>query len=427
VSNVGQFKHGDRDKPIVAPEEVLETPDLFRLLVESVQDYAIFVLDPDGIIQSWNAGAERLTGYTHEEIIGRHCSIFYGPEDVAAGKPEHSLDEAARVGRYEEEGWRLREDGTHFWANVVVTALHNPNDVLIGYAKVTRDLTERHLAEQRAIADTRRFAKEEAARAIAVAQANEFSTLLDQVRSQTMELERRRAEAAAANQSKSDFLAAMSHELRTPLNAIGGYAELLAMGLRGPLTSEQRSDIDRIRSSQQRLLGIINDLLNFTRVEAGQVAYDLVNVVIADVLESVSGMLAPQLLERHLVYDESVCPRAVVARADRAKMEQILLNLLSNALKYTKPGGHIAWRCSATADRVRITLRDTGPGIPSDRLDDIFEPFVQVGRNFTHTSEGAGLGLAISRDLARAMGGELTVESTLGVGSAFSLDLPRVP
>ncbi|HEY7878845.1 MAG TPA: PAS domain S-box protein, partial [Gemmatimonadaceae bacterium] len=266
MSNVGQFKHGDRDKPIVAPEEVLETPDLFRLLVESVQDYAIFVLDPDGIIQSWNAGAERLTGYTHEEIIGRHCSIFYGPEDVAAGKPEHSLDEAARVGRYEEEGWRLREDGTHFWANVVVTALHNPNDVLIGYAKVTRDLTERHLAEQRAIADTRRFAKEEAARAIAVAQANEFSTLLDQVRSQTMELERRRAEAAAANQSKSDFLAAMSHELRTPLNAIGGYAELLAMGLRGPLTSEQRSDIDRIRSSQQRLLGIINDLLNFTRV-----------------------------------------------------------------------------------------------------------------------------------------------------------------
>ena len=368
-----------------------EGSGLYRLLVESVRDYAIFVLDPNGIISSWNAGAQRLKGYTADEIIGKHFSIFYPPERIAERFPQYELSEASRVGRFEDEGWRVRKDGSYFWANVVITALRDEDGTLVGFAKVTRDLTERRAAEQRAIEDARRIAL-----------------------------------ADAANRAKAGFLAAMSHELRTPLNAIGGYADLLILGLGGSVSEQQRSYLDRIRSSQQHLLGIINDILNFSKIEAGQIAYEVRPVDLQSVIEAVVPMVEPQLRAKEL----SLASRpvhGVVALADRAKTEQVLLNLLSNAVKFTEPGGRIEVAARRAAGVVSIEVADTGIGVPAEYIDTIFEPFTQVGRSLTQQREGTGLGLAISRDMARAMSGDLTVESTPGKGSRFVLTLPAAP
>ena len=365
-----------------------EGSGLYRLLVESVRDYAIFVLDTHGIVSSWNEGAQRLKGYTAEEIIGQHFSVFYPAERVAEGFPDYELREAARVGRFEDEGWRLRKDGSRFWANVVITALRDETGALVAFAKVTRDLTERRAAEQRAIDDARRIALSD-----------------------------------AANRAKAGFLAAMSHELRTPLNAIGGYADLLILGLGGSVSDQQRSYLDRIRSSQQHLLAIINDILNFSKIEAGQIAYDIAPVDLQAVIETVLPMVEPQVRTKGLnLASEPV--RGIVALADRAKTEQVLLNLLSNAVKFTEAGGSIDVTAARQGDAVAIVVADTGLGIPVEYHETIFEPFMQVGRSLTHQREGTGLGLAISRDMARGMAGNLTVESAVGRGSRFTLTLP---
>ena len=362
---------------------------LHRLLVENVRDYAIFALDPEGHIVSWNAGAARIKGYDASEILGQHFSIFYPQEDIAADKPGYELKVAARDGRFEDEGWRLRKDGSRFWANVIITALFERDGTLRGFGKVTRDLTEQRAIQLQAIEDARRLAASE-----------------------------------AANKAKAEFLAAMSHELRTPLNAIGGYAQLLATGLGGPVTQEQQAYLGRIRRSQQHLMAIITDLLNFSRIEAGQLSYDIQSVPLAEVLEGVLIMIEPQLASRQLTLASEPVATTPVALADRAKVEQILINLLSNALKFTDPGGRITVSYFTDGDKVGILVRDTGIGIPDERLEDIFEPFVQVGRSLTSAHEGTGLGLAISRDLARGMGGDLTVHSVLGEGSDFRLTLP---
>jgi PAS domain S-box-containing protein len=397
-----------------AEEALRESEERFRLLVQGARDYAIFMLDPSGHIATWNEGAQRINGYTADEIIGQHFSIFYPPEDIAAGKPPRELDIASKVGKYEEEGWRVRKDGTLFWASVVITALRNEGGRLVGFGKVTRDLTQRRAAEE----DARRVAAEQAARRAAESRERELKRLAEQHRQQAAELE-------VANRAKGQFLAAMSHELRTPLNAIGGYAELIELGLRGPVTDAQRQDLARIRRSQQYLLGIINDILNFSRIEAGQLTYDIGPVRVHEVVNSVMHMVAPQARAKGLVFERMSCAPDAVAWADRAKVEQIVLNLVSNAVKFTARGGTVSIDCSDSPGGVTITVRDTGTGIAADQLEAIFEPFVQVGRTLTSPGEGSGLGLAISRDLARAMRGEITVESTLGVGSIFTVTLPR--
>ena len=228
----------------------ITTAELYRMLVETVEDYAIFALDPNGIVVSWNPGAQRFKGYTASEIIGQHFSVFYPAEDLAARKPHIELEIAQSVGRLEDEGWRVRKDGTRFWANVVITALRAPDGELVGFAKVTRDLTDRRAAEQQAIADARRLAAEAALRRAAELRSAELSSLLDRSREQAEELEHQRRQADEANRAKTDFLAAMSHELRTPLNAIAGYVQLLMLGVRGPLTEGQMADLARVQRSQ---------------------------------------------------------------------------------------------------------------------------------------------------------------------------------
>ena len=402
----------------------ITTAELYRMLVETVDDYAIFALDPNGFVVSWNPGAQRFKGYTAAEIIGRHFSVFYPEEDLAARKPQIELEIAQSVGRLEDEGWRVRKDGSRFWANVVITALRSPDGELVGFAKVTRDLTERRASEQQAIANARRIASEEARRHAAEVRSSELSALLDKSRDQAEELEQRRKEADDANRAKTDFLAAMSHELRTPLNAIAGYVQLLMLGVRGPLTEEQLADLARVQRSQQHLLSLINDILNFSRLEAGSVTYQIEPVSLDILIANAAAIIGPQAEAKRITVTWDATT-SLVALADASKLEQILLNLLTNAVKFTEPGGRITMRCETDGDRVLVHVDDTGTGIPADRLTMIFEPFVQLGRSFVNQREGAGLGLAISRDLARGMGGDLAVASRVGAGSTFTVSLRR--
>ena len=447
-----------RDAPgaydAVPTEPAGEPAELYRLLVASVRDYAIFALDARGHVLTWNAGAAHLKGYQAHEIIGRHFSTFYPPDDIAAGKPEMELVVASRDGRFEDEGWRLRQDGSRFWANVIVTALRDESGGVVGFAKVTRDLTERRAAQEQAI----RLAAESAARATAEVRSHELDVLNQTLQEQAIELEAQTEEAKAlaeeleetnqeleealdaaktahsaaerASRAKSDFLAVMSHELRTPLNAIGGHTQILEMGLHGPITDGQREALERIGRAQRHLLGLINNVLNLTRIETGRVEYRIRPVQVSSVVADLASLVQPQFTARQISL-VSRMPESegadVYVAADREKLIQILTNLLGNAAKFTPPHGEVEMRLveGPSSDMAVIEVRDSGPGIPPDKLELVFEPFVQLERSLTTPSEGAGLGLAISRDLARGMGGDLRANSEDGQGATLVLSLPR--
>ncbi len=293
------------------------------------------------------------------------------------------------------------------WFAVRLDPVPPRDQVAPSVVAVIADITERRQAEEeraRLLANTERARKEA-----------EISRL---------EAEAARAEAEQASHAKSDFLAMMSHELRTPLNAIDGYAELIELGVRGPITTAQREDIRRIRRSQKHLLSLINDVLNFVRLDSGTVRYEIQEFELADAIRDVEDVTTPQLHARSLHFIRRNCDKGLWVRADREKVEQILVNLMTNAIKFTEPDGQIVLECASAADRVTVRVSDTGRGIPADKLSAIFEPFVQVARSAGAPNEGVGLGLAISRDLSRAMGGDLVAESVMGKGSTFTLTLP---
>jgi PAS domain S-box-containing protein len=281
---------------------------------------------------------------------------------------------------------------------------------------------------QRFDADTRAFflaLAQQCGQAIARARAYEAE------QAARIEAEAARRAAESANRAKSEFLAVMSHELRTPLNAIGGYTELIELGIHGPVTDAQRTALARVQSSQRHLLGLIAGVLDYSRVEAGAVAYRIADVPVAEAVAEAETLVAPQLRAKGLGYVWSGAAPGLAVRADREKLQQILLNLLSNAVKFTSAregeAGRIEVACSEdpSSGGVALHIRDTGDGIAPDKLEAVFEPFVQVDQRLTRPHEGTGLGLAISRDLARGMGGDLTVDSEVGVGSTFTLVLPR--
>ena len=634
-----------KSRPSKAKElSASEEDALYRLLIESVSDYAIFALDPEGRVLSWNPGAQRFKGYTAEEIVGRHFSVFYPPEEIAAGKPQHELEVAAKKGRFEDEGWRIRKNGSRFWANVLITPLRDSEGKLVAFAKVTRDLTARRAAEEQA----QNLAAEKAAHAVAeskkreleilnqklqdqaeelAAQNEEMQTLVeeleqanDDMQSTLVEVEearevateavrreraaRNRAEqleqlsaelsvaatpdavieavirhaegafmhgartvialrndildevelvktinmpqevferwrhiplsmptplteavltgepiflesenewaerypslvplsetpgfasrmalpllaagrcigamavsfneqrqftpeerefaltiagqcavaldraqlfeaekiartaAESANMAKGEFLATMSHELRTPLNAIGGHVDLLTMEIHGPINELQREALQRVKRAQLHLLGLITDLLNFARLERGKLEYHIEPVVIQEVIADLTPMIEPQVASKRLTYEVRLPKHLILVVADREKLVQIFLNLISNSVKFTPESGKITVDVGERADEsdtgnvVFLRVSDTGIGIPEDKLESIFDPFVQLSQGLAGRRDGTGLGLSISRALARAMGGDLRARSIVGKSTTFTVTLPRAP
>jgi len=254
--------------------------------------------------------------------------------------------------------------------------------------------------------------------------AHELALTNEELRAVISEAKKAWAVADAANRSKAEFLAVMSHELRTPLNSIGGYVDLLEMELRGPLTESQRSDLGRIRRSQEHLLGIINDILNFTRLEATELKYDIIDVPIRALIADFDAIVSSLTRAKSLEYQCDSPSGNVYARTDPDKLRQIMINLISNAVKFTPEGGRVSVSCTLNGESVSIHVEDTGPGIPHDKHEAVFEPFVQLDRGLTRSNDGTGLGLAISRGLARGMGGEIQLKSEVGVGSVFTVTVP---
>ncbi|MDQ3675034.1 MAG: ATP-binding protein [Gemmatimonadota bacterium] len=254
--------------------------------------------------------------------------------------------------------------------------------------------------------------------------AHELALTNEEMRAAISEVEKARAAADAANRSKAEFLGVMSHELRTPLNSIGGYVDILDAGLRGPITEEQRADLHRIKRSQEHLLGIINDILHFTRLEATEVRYEIIDVPLRALITDLDAIVGSLAGAKSLQYSCDPPSSKIFVSTDPDKLRQILVNLVSNSVKFTPRGGRIALRYSRQKESVAIEVKDTGRGIPPDKLDAVFEPFVQLDSGLTRTTEGTGLGLAISRGLARGMGADITVRSEVGVGSVFTLTLP---
>jgi signal transduction histidine kinase len=252
----------------------------------------------------------------------------------------------------------------------------------------------------------------------------EREQLYEQERQARMDAEEARRRAEEANRAKSEFLAMMSHDLRTPLNAIGGYAELIAIGVRGPTTDAQLADLERIRRNQRHLLTLVNDVLSFARLETGEIPLALRSARLDPIVRPLRAVIEPQAQARGIRYEYNGCDQQVSVTVDSERLEQILINLLGNAVKFTSEGGAITMRCRYEAERAVVEVSDTGLGIPEEKLELIFDPFVQVDSN-RGKREGVGLGLAISRKLARAMGGDIEVRSVVGEGSTFSVWLPR--
>lgn len=265
----------------------------------------------------------------------------------------------------------------------------------------------------------------EAARLYAAARAawREAEAALIDANASRADAEAARREAEEANATKSNFLRTMSHELRTPLNAINGYAQLMEMGIHGPVTAEQLGDLGSIRRSREHLLGLINAVLYYAKLETGHVEFDARTLPVADAVDWAHSLVAPQARAKDVRVTRD-CHARITAKVDPQKLRQVLVNVLSNAVKFTNRGGTVTVTCVRDEARVSITVADSGIGIPADKLEAIFEPFVQVNNELTRRHEGTGPGLAISRDLARGMQGDITVHSVLGAGSTFTVTLP---
>jgi PAS domain S-box-containing protein len=392
--------------PMILPDEQLrQSSEIFQLLVSAVRDYAIFMLDPEGNVATWNAGAQRIKGYAPSEIIGRHFSTFYSAEDIQNGKPARELAIAREKGSVEDEGWRLRKDGSRFWANVVITAVYDEHGELRGFGKVTRDITDRQEAEE-----TRR-------------------ALLEQREARLQaEEERRHAEnsyraAQEANRSKDEFLMTLSHELRTPMTSILGWSKMLPSLIPGdPLFQEA---IASIASGAQLQARLIDDILDVSRIVSGKLRLTPEKIDVGRVIKDSVDAISPTAAAKQIDITMSFSPNLGQMIADPTRLQQVIWNLLSNAVKFTPKNGAVVVSARRTSSHIQISVTDNGEGIDLGFLPHIFEPFRQAESPRTRVHGGLGLGLSIVRYITEAHGGTVAAESEgPGKGTTFTVTLP---
>jgi PAS domain S-box-containing protein len=392
--------------PVTHPEEQLrQNAEIFQLLVAAVRDYAIFMLDPQGNIATWNAGAQRIKGYAPSEIIGRHFSTFYSEEDKLNRKPERELEIAREKGSVEDEGWRLRKDGSRFWANVIITAVHDEKGELRGFAKVTRDITDRKQAEetQRALLEQRE----------ARLQAEE---------------ERRHAEASyraaqEANRAKDEFLMTLSHELRTPMTSILGWSKMLP-SLK-PEDSLFQEAIAAIATGAQLQARLIDDILDVSRIVSGKLRLTPETIDVETVIKDSVDAISPTASAKQITITTSFARNLGRMVADPTRLQQVIWNLLSNAVKFTPRHGSVVVSTRRTSSHIQIAVSDNGEGIDLQFLPHIFEPFRQAESPRTRVHGGLGLGLSIVRYITEAHGGTVAAESEgPGKGTTFTVTLP---
>jgi PAS domain S-box-containing protein len=366
-----------------AEEALRQSEEKLRSMIASVRDYAFYMLDPDGRVASWNPGAERIKGYRQEEILGQPVSLFFTPEDVAQKKPARELEIAAREGHFEEEAWRVRKDGSRFWANVVVTPIRDPANRLAGFVKITRDMTEHRKMEEERV---------------------------------------RLAQAAEAIRLRDEFLSIASHELKTPLTAL----QLQLQNVRehvAPDDDKMATKMDRANRIARRLGQLIEALLDVSRIATGRFKLNLEAFDLGDTAGEIVDRLRDSA--RAAKCDLSLeTAGPLQGRWDRLRIEQVLMNLISNSLKYAA-GQPIQVSLAREADIAVIEVRDRGPGIPEAELFRIFERFERAA-SASHYG-GMGLGLYVARQIVEAHGGTITAHNLPRGGARFAVSLPLEP
>ncbi|MCX7192719.1 MAG: PAS domain S-box protein [Proteobacteria bacterium] len=376
----------------IQTEEQLRKADAsLRLMVESVTDCAIVMLDTEGHVENWNIAAQRINGYSEAEIIGQYFSRFYPREDIDSGKPQRELDAVIAQGRHEDEGWRVRKNGSIFWANVVITTMRDMDGDLCGFVMLTRDFTERRRLEQ----------------------------LLTE---KNIELERTRAVAEKANLAKSEFISSMSHELRTPLNAILGFTQLLESSLPPP-TDKQTIRLEQIHKAGLYLLELINEILDLAVIESGKLTLSPEPLSLAKVMLECQTIVEPQAQQHDIKLTFPTFDLPCFVHADRIRLKQVLINLLSNAIKYNREHGTVEVKYAENSSgRIRISIKDNGVGLAPEKLAQLFQPFNRLGQE-NGAVEGTGIGLVVTRRLVDLMEGAIGVKSIAGEGSEFWVEL----
>jgi PAS domain S-box-containing protein len=397
-----------------AEQALRDSEEGYRLIIDSALDYAIFMIDPTGHVTTWNAGAERIKGYTAAEIIGRHFSVFYTPDAVASGWPAHELREAERTGRFEDEGWRVRNDGTRFWANVVITAIRGADGALHGFSKVTRDMTERKAQEQR----VSRLKEELEQRVVQLAAAN-----------------RDLAQKSAENES---FVYSVSHDLRTPLVNLQGFSQELTLAsgtlqgllsntavppdIRGKALSVLQHDVAEavafIGNAVRHLSAIVDGLLRLSRI--GRVEYEFALVDMGTVVTDIVSAMHSTITASGARLDIGPLP---AVQADRNAIGQVFANLIGNAIKNLDEHRPGVIEIFASEEHPPVfAVRDNGVGIPAEFQSKVFQLFQQVHQGH---GRGEGMGLAIVRRIIERHGGRIWFQSVAGVGTTFFFSLGR--
>ena len=382
-------------------EDLRQSEERFRLLVERVTEYAIFSLDVNGYVTTWNNGAERIKGYSASEIVGQHFRVFYPKEVAASGYPEYELSTAASQGSFVDEGWRVRKDGSRFWAHVAITPLRDDDGRLRGFAKVTRDMTESKRTEALEMAGAQREALLEAERSA-------------------------RIEAQRAIKVKDEFLASLSHELRTPLNAILGWAQVLrAKGAHGRTTEDVDRGTEIIERNARAQVRLIDDLLDLSRIMGGRLRLDVQELGLVDVVQSTVDSIEPMAQAKGVRLEAVLDPQGGTVSGDAARLQQVFWNLVTNAVKFTPKGGRVQVVLQRVNSHVEVSVADTGIGISAEYLPYVFDRFSQADTSLQRRQGGLGLGLAIAKQLVELHGGSIHAKSMgEGKGATFTVHLP---